>query len=153
MAEGQDLHITQIRNPDAAVPRHQPPAPSATRLNAAWQLVRIKNTSAQIHIIFDRFYQGVELQPGQTREVPMLVDEIEALVDQRRPERGMIMKFDPTSANKMRMAEKPLHPLVVEGFENPGPKPDRPATIREPEPVERPVQEAEGTSRRRLQPN
>jgi hypothetical protein len=63
----------------------------------------------------------------------------------------MVMKFDPTSPTKMRMAEKPQHPLVVEGFENPGPKPDRPATIREPE--ERPAQEAEGTSRRRLQPN
>jgi hypothetical protein len=140
MADGQDLHLAERHNPDPGVPHHQPPAPSAARIAASWQLVRIKNTSNQTHIIFDRFYQGIQLDPGQTREVPMLVDEIEALIDMRRPERGKVMLFDPTSATKMRMGEKPPHPLVVEGFENPGPKPDKPATIREPE--QQPAQEA-----------
>jgi hypothetical protein len=124
----QDLGETQIRTLDT--PRHQTPVPTAARLAAEWQLVKVKNTSNQTHVIFDRFYQGIELLPGQTREVPMVVDELEALIDQRRPNRGTIQKYDPTVASKIATVERPQHPLVVEGFENPGPKEDVRPTLR-----------------------
>jgi hypothetical protein len=145
MAEQQDLGIAQVHTLDT--PRHQAPVPTTARLAADWQLVKVKNTSNQTHVIFDRFYQGIELQPGQTREVPMVTDELEALIDQRRPNRGTIQKYDPTVAGKLATVERPQHPLVVEGFENPGPKPTKPATVREPElPV---AQEAESKTERR----
>jgi hypothetical protein len=41
------------------------------------QLVELRNTDrAQIHIIIDRFLQGHELMPGQTKELDLTVDDI-----------------------------------------------------------------------------
>lgn len=102
-------------------PRHQP-IPNPARLMASHQRVRLRNTDEkQVHIFLDRFGQAVELRPGQTEEADMVVDEIQSLIDQRRPGRGMIQRYNPRLPGGLETIERPPHPVVVEGFENPAP--------------------------------
>jgi hypothetical protein len=60
------------------------------RLEAPSQRVTVMNTSPiQTHFVIDRFMNGHELRPGERKEVEMLVDEIAALRELGRPNRGV----------------------------------------------------------------
>jgi hypothetical protein len=61
----------------------------------------------QVHVVIDRQMQGHELQPGQSKEVDLLVEQIEYFLQQRSPKR-----MNPFSGRP-----HPLHPIVVVGFD------------------------------------
>jgi hypothetical protein len=63
---------------------------SRERFEAPSQRVTVMNTSPiQTHVVIDRFMNGHELQPGEKKEIEMLVDEIAALRELGRPNRGV----------------------------------------------------------------
>jgi hypothetical protein len=98
---------------------HYPPAqitlePTLARRAASHQRVRVRNTSpVQVHIVVDRNLVGHELQPGQVKELDMLVDEIEAFRALRLPGRGFITN------GPLAGIPKPPHPLVFEDIPEP----------------------------------
>lgn len=114
----QDLGIQKPAEPDQNWSRTQPMhiAPSKERLDRKHQLVSIRNTSdttvtsigrpqPQRHIIIDRYNQGHELDPGETKhDIDMLVEDIEYFIRQGQPrvERGR---------------QKPRHPIKIMGFD------------------------------------
>lgn len=116
----QDMGVQAPAIPDQNWSRTQPMfiAPSKQRLDRGHQLVSVKNTSdvtvtaqgrpqPQKHIVIDRFNQGHELQPGETKkDIDMLVDDIKYFVGERRPNR----------LNHMGRP-KPIHPLQIVGFD------------------------------------
>lgn len=117
--EAQDLHIQQPSQPDMSWSRTQPlyVQPSKERLDRKHQIVQVKNTSdtlvtsrgfavPQKHIVIDRFNQGHELEPGQSKEVDMLVDDIEYFIRERKPNR-----LDHQNR------PKPMHPVQVVGYQ------------------------------------
>lgn len=58
------------------------------QLDKPHQLVEMKNNDRlQTHIVIDRFKQGHELMPGQTKELDLTTDDIEYFRKQRRPNR------------------------------------------------------------------
>jgi hypothetical protein len=66
--------------------------PSQERLNKTSQRVSVQNTDReQTHVIIDRHMNGHELRPGQVKEIEMVVDELEALRELGRPNRGVFM--------------------------------------------------------------
>jgi hypothetical protein len=118
--ETQDLHIAQPAPPDQNWARMQPLfiQPSKERLDRKHQLVQVKNTTdttittlgkpiPQKHVVIDRFNLGHELEPGQIKEVDMLVDDIEYFIRERKPGRR-------DHQNRM----KPIHPIQIIGYES-----------------------------------
>jgi hypothetical protein len=118
MQEGP-VDLAAPSNPDAVIkPEIQQPTrphpvpqmmimPTPGRLDAEHQRVHIRNTGAQTHIVVDRHYNGVEIAPGQTVEVDMLVEDIASFQELARPDRGVY-----TSGH---LVGKPLpqHPLRI----------------------------------------
>jgi hypothetical protein len=119
MQEGP-VNLASPTNPDAVLkPELSKPAafhpvpqmmimPSPERMEAKSQLVKVKNTDqVQTHIIIDRYYNGIELKPGQVAEIDMLVDDIAAFRKLALPERGFY-----TSGH---LVGKPLpqHPIRI----------------------------------------
>lgn len=116
----QDLGIAKRALPDQNWARTQPMfiAPSKDRLGRDHQRVSIKNTSddtvtatgrpqPQKHIVIDRFNQGHELEPGETKhDIDMLSDDIEYFIRERMPNRV-------NHLNQM----KPIHPIQVIGYD------------------------------------
>jgi hypothetical protein len=86
-----DIGIQQPVQPDINWPARSKPQfliVSQEQLDKPHQLVEMRNTDrAQIHIIIDRFLQGHELLPGQTKELDMTVDDINYFRRQRAPNR------------------------------------------------------------------
>ena len=82
------------------------------------QVVNLKNTSPnQIHIVFNRAKQPIELRPGEERVgVEMLVEDIKFFRDLRRPGKLDILGYP-----------RPLHPVVITDLDDPG------ATVQQPE--------------------
>jgi hypothetical protein len=119
MQEGP-VDLALPSNPDTVIkpeltrPVTPQPVPQAMlmaspgRLTASSQLVMVLNTDrVQTHIIVDRFYNGIEIQPGQQKEIDMLVSDIESFQKLARPNRGVY-----TSGHLMG---KPLpqHPIRI----------------------------------------
>jgi hypothetical protein len=113
-------HIDRPHLPDTYWARMQPVTIMASqdRLDARHCLVTVKNSSdtelahngrvvPQLHVVIDRHMQGHELQPGQSKEVDLLVEQIEYFLQQRRPGRMNMFNGRP----------HPLHPIVVVGFD------------------------------------
>lgn len=116
--ETQDLGIQKPVLPDQNWARTQPMfiSPSQERLDRPHQRVSVKNTSdttvtaqgrpvPQLHVVIDRFNQGNELQPGETKELDMLADDIEYFIRERQPRTN----------NQGRT--RPIHPIHVIGYE------------------------------------
>jgi hypothetical protein len=98
--------------------------PTPERLALKNQRVIIHNTSReQTHIIIDRNLEGVELRPGERKEIDMTVDEIENLRHLGRSDRG----FYKSGHN----VGKPLPPhpvrVALEFEANPEPIENQPA--------------------------
>lgn len=106
--------------PDTYWARMQPVTIMASkdRLDAKHCLVAVKNSSdtevahngrviPQLHVVIDRHMQGHELQPGETKEVDLLVEQIEYFLKQRLPNRINVFSGRP----------HPLHPIVIVGFD------------------------------------
>jgi hypothetical protein len=73
--------------------------------------VTLKNTDTeQTHWIIDRRYNGVELKPGQSREIDMICDELQNLINLSRIDRG----FYESGPNKGKPF--PPHPVRVIGL-------------------------------------
>jgi hypothetical protein len=85
--------------------------PTAEELARPWQTVSLKNTHPeQTFFISNRFGVAVELRPGQQREVPMVVAELQNLLHQARTDRGYF-----ESGPKKGQAF-PAHPVRVLGL-------------------------------------
>ena len=66
------------------------------------------------HVVRDRHNQQHLLQPGQSMEMEMLVDEIEHLQEFRRPGRMISKLVQLGELYCQKMVEAPLHPLLIE---------------------------------------
>src|SRR5215467_6699476 len=107
-------------------PRHQVTlTPSRERLDKPSSFVSFTNTSQQTHILIDRHLRGVEFRPGQTREIEMLNDEINALIALGRKGRG----FYESGYNAGK--ELPPHPLQLAGASDLPSVQERPLTFDE----------------------
>lgn len=129
--ETQDLGIQKPAMPDQNWARTQPMfiAPTKDRLDRKHQLVSVKNTSdvtvtasgkpvPQKHIVIDRYNQGHELEPGETKHnIDMLVDDIEYFIRERTPNR----------VNHMNRP-KPSHPVQIIGYDEKSLREDHPQT-------------------------
>ena len=108
-APQQDLGIPEPVKPDHNWPgRYKPQfvVPSPDRLKQSHQLVTMRNTDrAQTHIVIDRFLQGHELRPGETKEIDLLAEDIEYYQRRRRPE----------VVGKDHRGNPKLIPLVIDG--------------------------------------
>jgi hypothetical protein len=89
------------------------PAPltaSAERLAESSQHVKVTNTNdaklPQRHLVMDRHLRGHELAPGETKELDMLVRDIEYFDNMRKPGR-LDAKGQPL----------PKHPIKIDGEE------------------------------------
>jgi hypothetical protein len=93
-----------------------PPAPSAERMAELHQHVTVRNTSdrtpnaqglirPQVHIVLDRGMVGHTLQPGEAKELDLLVRDVRYFLRQRAPDR-----------RDHYGRPKPLHPIVIEGL-------------------------------------
>jgi hypothetical protein len=116
----QDLGVQKPAVPDQNWARTQPMniIPSQHRLSQPHQLVSIRNTSdttvtaagrpqPQRHIVIDRYNQGHELEPGETKhDIDMLVSEIQHFMDNRKPDRKGRNGFP-----------RALHPIKILGFD------------------------------------
>jgi len=82
------------------------------RLAKPHQRVTLKNThECQTHFICDRNLRYVELRPGQSAEVDMVVDELKNLLHLARTDRG----FYESGPNKGKPF--PPHPVRVIGLQ------------------------------------
>lgn len=118
--ETQDLHVAVPAQPDQNWARMQPMSiqPTPARLDKPHQIVSIKNTSditpgprgiphPQKHIIIDRYNQGHELQPGETKhDIDMLAVDIEYFIRERQSGRR----------DQLGRA-KPRHPIEIVGLD------------------------------------
>jgi hypothetical protein len=117
--EVQDLHIARPAPPDQNWSRMQPMfiQPTQERLDKGHQIVEMRNSTdktptlrgppiPQKHIIIDRFNQGNELQPGESKSLDMLKEDIEYFLRERRLGR----------LDHLGMA-KPQHPIEIVGFD------------------------------------
>jgi hypothetical protein len=110
-----DLGIQKPVEPDINWPARAKPQfliVTQEQLDRPHQLVELKNTERQqTHIIIDRFMQGHELMPGQTKELDLTVDDIEYFRRQRQANR--------MSPDGRRVL--PAHPVEVLGVREPPP--------------------------------
>jgi len=109
-APQQDLHVAEPAKPDANWPAHRKPQflqVPAGQLDKEHQLVMMRNTHNETtHIIIDRYMVGHELQPGQTKEIDLLAEDIEYFQRRRHPELvGRDEKGNPQ-----------LHPVMIVGL-------------------------------------
>lgn len=116
----QESGIARPHEGDSSWSRTQPLfiQPSQERMDKPHQIVDIKNNSdVEIgnrgfavptrHVIVDRFNQGHEIAPGETkRGIDMLAEDIAYFLRERRPGRVDHM-------NRM----KPKHPIEIVGFD------------------------------------
>lgn len=104
-----DLGIQEPVKPDVNWPARSKPqflVVTKDQLDKPHQLAEMRNNDrVQTHIIIDRFLQGHELAPGQTREIDLTVEDIEYFRRQRRANR--------MSADRTRVL--PAHPVEVLG--------------------------------------
>lgn len=84
-----------------------PPMADAARLAESSQRVIVRNTHPeQVHVIIDRHLQGQRLEPGEAREMELLVRDIEFYRHNRTQRWGL---------NDKGLRElKPVHPVVIE---------------------------------------
>ena len=140
--------IDRPHMPDSYWARMQPVTIIAgkERLDAKHCLVSVKNSSdteiahngrviPQMHVVIDRHMQGHELQPGQSKEIDLLVEQIEYFLQQRNPRR-----MNPFSGRP-----HPLHPIVVAGFE-----PSKVLDPLQPDPGDAPAPVTESKERRSI---
>ena len=113
IAKPQDLDVQQSVLPPIEW-KHTRPAPMPVderRRGLPHQWVKVRNSSDRhTHIVFDRESQPVELQPNQTRDIDMTVDDIEYFRSLRVPGR-----FDTGGY------PRPLGPLVFTDLPDPAP--------------------------------
>jgi hypothetical protein len=104
-----DLGIQTPVEPDKNWPARAKPQfliVTQDQLDRPHQLVEMRNNDrAQTHIVIDRFLQGHELAPGQSREIDLTVDDIEYFRKQRAANR--------LSPDGRRVL--PTHPVEVLG--------------------------------------
>jgi hypothetical protein len=126
----QEREINTIRGLDIANSQWAAPMrpePTKERLDAAHQRVLVRNTStAQNHIVIDRYNVGHELRPGERREMDMLEVEIANFQEHRRPGR-FFPEIDPEHPQGK---QKPPHPILIEGI--PEPQVDADLKLEEP---------------------
>lgn len=86
-----DIGIQEPVQPDINWPARAKPQfliVNQDHLDKPHQLVQMRNTDRQqVHIIIDRFLQGHELMPGQSKEMDMTVDDINYFRRLRAPNR------------------------------------------------------------------
>lgn len=116
---GERTELARAHEADVSWSRTQPLyiQPSSDRLDRPHQIVDIKNNSdvevgtrgipvPTKHVVIDRFNQGHEIMPGETkRGVDMLADDIKYFARERMPGRVDHM-------NRI----KPKHPIEILGF-------------------------------------
>jgi hypothetical protein len=103
----------------------QAPAPAATiqhivdlqskaspeHLAKPWQNVTLRNSDpAQAHYVRDRAFQYVKFEPGEQREIAMVVDELQELVRLARTDRGHY------ESGPRRGLPFPAHPIKIVGL-------------------------------------
>src|SRR5262245_41451066 len=91
--------------------------PDVRKLAAPHQLVRVRHTGEPIpnpQVLADRYGQGHTFQPGQTKELDLLVSQIERLRELRRPGRVIDAMMQEGELYQMKRVEAPLHPLIIE---------------------------------------
>ena len=89
----------------------------ARKLALPHQLVRVRHTGEPIpnpQLVVDRYERGHLLQPGQVKEVDLLVSQIERLRELRRPGRMVRGVVQEGEIYQMKRTEAPLHPLIIE---------------------------------------
>jgi hypothetical protein len=87
-------------------------AATPERLSKPHQIVTLKNTDPhQTHWFTDRFHRGHELKPGQSKELDMLVEEIQHHARLLRTDRGYY-----ESGPRQGLAF-PAHPVKIVGLE------------------------------------
>jgi hypothetical protein len=120
-------------HPDANWPARAKPQfliVTPEQLERPHQLVEMRNNDRQqIHIIIDRFLQGHELAPGQTKEIDLTVDDIDYFRRQRAPNR--------LSPDGLRVL--PVHPVEVLGIRE-APPANSDAAVQAALETERPAQ-------------
>ena len=96
--------------------------PDVRKLAVPHQLVRVRHTGQPIpnpQVLVDRYGQGHTFQPGQTKELDLLVSQIERLRELRRPGRMIDAMVQEGEIYQMKRVEAPLHPLIIEDLSQP----------------------------------
>lgn len=111
-----DLGIQKPVEPDKNWPARSKPQfliVTQAQLDMPHQLVELRNNDrVQTHIVIDRFLNGHEFGPGQTKEIDMTVEDINYFRRQRRPNR---MSQDGTRL-------LPTHPVEILGVREAAPE-------------------------------
>lgn len=86
-----DIGVQKPVEPDRNWPARAKPQfliVTQDQLDKPHQLVEMRNNDrAQTHIIIDRFLQGHEIVPGQTKEIDLTLSDVEYFRRQRAPNR------------------------------------------------------------------
>jgi len=97
------------------------PSADLRKLALPHQLVRVRHTGEPIpnpQIVIDRYQRGHLLQPGEVKELDLLVGQIERLRE-LRPGRMIQKVTQEGEIYAMRLVEAPLHPIVIEDLPQP----------------------------------
>src|SRR5262249_27049979 len=108
--------MTETINPQRYMAEHRD-AVDIRRLALPHQLVKVRHTGVPIpnpQVIIDREGQAHKLLPGETKELDLLVSQIEQLREWRRPGRMIDLATQVGEDYSFKKREAPLHPLIIE---------------------------------------
>jgi hypothetical protein len=93
------------------------PVVDMRKLALPHQLVSVRHTGEPIpnpQLVVDRYQQGHLLQPGEVKELDLLVSQIERFRELRRPGRMIEAVVQEGEIYQMKRVEAPLHPIMIE---------------------------------------
>ena len=97
------------------------PIANARRLALPHARVRVTHTGLELNpqvlnpmVIKDRHEQYQSLQPGQSIEIEMVLDEVERFRELRKPGRMISKMVQIGEIYCQQMVEAPLHPILIE---------------------------------------
>jgi len=93
------------------------PMVDPTRGDRPHQIVKVRNTAEkQSHVVFDRNGRGITLEPGQTKDIDMLLEEVAHFQHERKPGRIREMMVQKGNVFTFEDTEAPPHPISIEGI-------------------------------------
>jgi len=95
---------------------------NVAKLAMPHQLVKVRHTGKPIpnrQVLVDRYGKPHTFQPGEVKEVDLLVSQIEHLRELRRPGRMIEAVTQNGEDYSMKTVEAPLHPLLIEDISQP----------------------------------